>query len=165
MLLTWLFRGLASRKTLVKSTCSSNTCSILHQLNTTLNTTKSHKIQGTKLKQLQHLLSWNKTNIKHSCKSQLYKYINRCAFIDKNIHKIRRKLLTDHSWDDVTGFGNHCCGWDEQKQKQGDYDNPNGRLNIHFGFKRDVSWNFHLMSLSIYIIWILRTVLFSLFND
>ena len=24
--------------------------------------------------QQQHLLSWNKGNIKHSCKSQLYKY-------------------------------------------------------------------------------------------
>ena len=30
-------------------------------------------MQGKKLKQLQHFLSWNKTNIKHSCKSQLYK--------------------------------------------------------------------------------------------
>ena len=29
----------------------------LHQLNTKLNTIKSHKIQGTKLKQLQHFLS------------------------------------------------------------------------------------------------------------
>ena len=29
-------------------------------------------MQGTKLKQLQHFLSWNKANIKHSCKSQLY---------------------------------------------------------------------------------------------
>ena len=44
----------------------------LHQLNTKLNTIKSHKIQGTKLKQLQDFLSWNKANIKHSCKSQLY---------------------------------------------------------------------------------------------
>ena len=49
-----------------------NSCSILHQLNTKLNTIKSHKIQGTKLKQSQHFLSWNKANIKHSCKSQLY---------------------------------------------------------------------------------------------
>ena len=45
----------------------------LHQLNTKPNTIKSHKIQGTKLKQLQHFLSWNKANIKHSCKSQLYR--------------------------------------------------------------------------------------------
>ena len=45
----------------------------LHQLNTKPNTIKSYKIQGTKLKQLQHFLSWNKANIKHSCKSQLYK--------------------------------------------------------------------------------------------
>ena len=48
----------------------------LHQLNTKPNTIKSHKIQGTKLKQLQHFLSWNKANIKHNCKSQLYRYIN-----------------------------------------------------------------------------------------
>ena len=46
---------------------------ILHQLNTKFNTIKSHKIQGKKLMQLQHFLSWNKTNIKYSCKSQLYK--------------------------------------------------------------------------------------------
>ena len=44
----------------------------LHQLNTKPNTIKSYKIQETKLKQLQHFLSWNKTNIKHSCKSQIY---------------------------------------------------------------------------------------------
>ena len=44
----------------------------LHQLNTKPNTIKSHKIQWTKLKQLQHFLSWNKANIKHCCKSQLY---------------------------------------------------------------------------------------------
>ena len=56
-----------------------NSCSILHQPNTKHNTIKSHKIQGTKLKQLQHFLSWNKANIKHSCKSQLYilKYVIR----------------------------------------------------------------------------------------
>ena len=47
-------------------------CLILHQLNTKPNTIKSHKIQGTKLMQLQHFMSWNKANIKHSCKSQLY---------------------------------------------------------------------------------------------
>ena len=33
-----------------------NSCSILHQLNTKPNTIKSHKIPGTKLKQLQHFL-------------------------------------------------------------------------------------------------------------
>ena len=44
----------------------------IHQLNTKPNTIKSYKIQETKLKQLQHFLSWNKTNIKHSCKSQIY---------------------------------------------------------------------------------------------
>ena len=45
----------------------------LHQLNTKPNTIKSHKVEGYKLKQLQHFLSWNKANIKYSCKSQLYK--------------------------------------------------------------------------------------------
>ena len=56
-----------------------NSCSILHQPNTKPNTIKSHKIQGTKLKQLQHFLSRNKANIKHSCKSQLciLKYVIR----------------------------------------------------------------------------------------
>ena len=44
----------------------------LHQLNTKLNTIKSHKIQRTKLKQLQYFFSWNEANIKYSCKSQLY---------------------------------------------------------------------------------------------
>ena len=45
-----------------------------YQLNTKSNTIKSHKIQGTRLKQIQHFLSWNKANIKHSCKSQLYTF-------------------------------------------------------------------------------------------
>ena len=45
----------------------------LHQLNIKPNTIKSYKIQGTKLKQIQHFLSWNKADIKYSCKSQLYK--------------------------------------------------------------------------------------------
>ena len=49
-----------------------NTCLIFHELNTKPNTIKFHKIQGTKLMQLQHFLSWNKANIKHSCKSRLY---------------------------------------------------------------------------------------------
>ena len=44
----------------------------LHQLNTKPNIIKFYKTQGTKLKQLQHFLSWNKANIKLSCKSQLY---------------------------------------------------------------------------------------------
>ena len=48
-------------------------CFILHQLNTKPNIIKSQKIQGTKLMKLQHFLSWNKVNIKHSCKSQLYR--------------------------------------------------------------------------------------------
>ena len=56
-------------------------CLILHHLNTKPNTIKSHKIQGNNLLQLQHFLSWNKVNIKYSCKSQLYslwKNILRC---------------------------------------------------------------------------------------
>ena len=44
----------------------------LHQFNTKPNTIKSHKIQETKLKKLQHFFSWNKANKKHSCKLQLY---------------------------------------------------------------------------------------------
>ena len=56
VLLMWLLRALAS--------CEIHwffiSCLILHQLNTKTNTIKSHKIQGTKLKQLQHFLSWNK---------------------------------------------------------------------------------------------------------
>ena len=44
----------------------------LHQLNTKPNIIKFYKTQGTKLKQLQHFLSWNKANIKHSYKSQIY---------------------------------------------------------------------------------------------
>ena len=48
----------------------------LHQLNSKPNTIKSHKVQGYKLKQLQHFLLWNKTNTKHSCKSQLYNIKN-----------------------------------------------------------------------------------------
>ena len=44
----------------------------LHQFNTKPNTIKFHKIQWEKLKKLQHFLLWNKANIKHSCKSQLY---------------------------------------------------------------------------------------------
>ena len=72
VLFTWLFCGQASCETLAKSTCSSNTCSIFHQFNTKPNTIKSYKTQGTKLKQLEHFLSWNKFNIKYSCKSQLY---------------------------------------------------------------------------------------------
>ena len=44
-------------------------CLIFHQLNTKPNTIKSYKIQGTNLVQLQHFLSWNKANIKYSCKS------------------------------------------------------------------------------------------------
>ena len=72
VLLTWLFRWLASRKIHLFF----NSCSILHQLNTKPNIVKSHKIQWSKLKQLQHFLSWNKTKIKHICKSQLYNFFN-----------------------------------------------------------------------------------------
>ena len=57
VLLMWLLRGLASREIHWFFV----SCLILHQLNTKTNTIKFHKIQGTKLKQLQHFLSWNKS--------------------------------------------------------------------------------------------------------
>ena len=62
----------------------------LHQLNTKPYTIKSHKIQGTKLKQLQHFLSWNKANIKHSCKSQLYicHHVLQTIFIPQALFRI-----------------------------------------------------------------------------
>ena len=68
MAFSWVSFSRASRKIHLFF----NTCSILHQLNTKSNTIKSHKIQETKLMQLRHFLLWNKTNIKYSCKSQLY---------------------------------------------------------------------------------------------
>ena len=68
-----LFRDLGSHELLTKSTDLQINLSF-HQLNTKPNKIKSHKIQGTKLEQLQHFLSWNKANIKHSFKSQLYTY-------------------------------------------------------------------------------------------
>ena len=64
-----------SRKLLAKCTDPQLSLSF-HQLNTKPNTIKSHKIQGTKLKQLQHFLSWNKANIKYNCKLQLYSYLH-----------------------------------------------------------------------------------------
>ena len=78
-----LFRCLASRELLTKSIDLQISLS-LHQLNTKPNTIKSHKIQGTKLEPLQHFLSWNKANKKHSCKSQLYKN-NHILVVDNNI--------------------------------------------------------------------------------
>ena len=65
----------------------------LHQLNTKPNIIKFYKTQGTKLKQLQHFLSWNKVNIKHSCKSKLYKchFINQHKFIKARTFKIYTK--------------------------------------------------------------------------
>ena len=66
-----LFAGYFSRELITKLHWFFISCSILHQLNTKPNTIKSHKIQRTKLKQLQHFLSCNKANIKHSCKLHL----------------------------------------------------------------------------------------------
>ena len=80
----------------------------LHQLNTKPNTIKSHKIQWTKLKQLQHFLSWNKATIKHSCKSKLYRncllfceylsyhfeFLSEIFFIEKK-KKTTRALIWD----------------------------------------------------------------------
>ena len=63
VLLTCPFRKNPSRKLVVK--CTDLQLSLrLHQLNTKPNTIKFHKIQGTKLKQLQYFLSWNKANHK-----------------------------------------------------------------------------------------------------
>ena len=71
VLQTWPFRrylySQASRETALIFIA----CLIFHQLNTKPDTIKSHKIQGNNLLQLQHFLSWNKANIKYSCKSQL----------------------------------------------------------------------------------------------
>ena len=67
-----LFHDLASRELLAKSTDLQISLN-LYQLNIKPNTIKCQKIQGTKLEQLQHFLLWNKANIKHNCKSQLYK--------------------------------------------------------------------------------------------
>ena len=68
----------------------------LHQLNTKLNTIKSHKVQGYKLKQLQHFLSRNKANINHSCKSQLYiperKIVNE--FDDCKLYMVLQNMLS-----------------------------------------------------------------------
>ena len=78
--LAWLFsfQSCAPHVALLRLSFSQNPLILhlslsLHQLNTKSNTIKCHKVQGYKLKQLQHFLSWNKANIKHSCKSQLYK--------------------------------------------------------------------------------------------
>ena len=56
VLLTCPFRENPFRELVAKYTDLQLSLS-LHQLNTKLNTTKSHKIQGNKLKQLQHFLS------------------------------------------------------------------------------------------------------------
>ena len=73
----------------------------LHQFNTKPNIIKSHKIQGTKLKKIQHFLSWNKVNIKHSCKSQLYKnnaVLDFFFFVNRK-KKIKKRKET--KWNDV----------------------------------------------------------------
>ena len=46
-------------------------------------------MQGTKLKQLQHFLSWNKANIKHSSKSQLYN-LPLWLFHDKTSYTLQK---------------------------------------------------------------------------
>ena len=68
---------------------------IPHQLNTKPNTIKSHKTQGTKLIQLQHFLLWNKVNIKHSCKSQLYNHkLVKFTILKSNwINQVRLSLI------------------------------------------------------------------------
>ena len=80
VLLTCPFRGLLFSRTSCELVAKLHwffiSYLILHQLNTKPNTIKSHKIQGTKLMQLQHFLSWNKVNIKHNYKSQLYSFFS-----------------------------------------------------------------------------------------
>ena len=71
-----------------------NSCSILHQLNTKPNTIKSHKKTRNKIMQIQHFLSWNKANIKYSCKSQLYIHQEICY---SSISSVRIKRLEDWS--------------------------------------------------------------------
>ena len=95
---------------------------ILHQLNTKPNTIKSHKIQGNKLKQLQHILSWNKANIKHSCKSQLYTSRGDSFSSDDEIvsagEQVAQILQSQFDWgdDDIAPSGgvpivHHTRGW------------------------------------------------------
>ena len=74
VLLTCPFCGNPSRDLVTRCTDLQLSLSI-HQLNTKPNTIRSQKIQGTKLKKLHHFLSWNKANIKHSCKSQIYTFL------------------------------------------------------------------------------------------
>ena len=73
-------------------------CLILHQLNTKSNTIKSHKIQRNKLMQLQHFLSWNKANIKRSCKSQLYR-----KFLPYYIYSTVNKIIL-YSYNNLTNL-------------------------------------------------------------
>ena len=68
--------------------------SILHQLNTKLNTIKFHKIQGTKLKQLHYFLSWNKANIKHSYKSQFYNLYSIILPMINDTHLIKIRVIS-----------------------------------------------------------------------
>ena len=84
--LAWLFsfQSCAPHVAFLQLSFSRNPL-ILHQLDTKPNTIKSHKIQGIKLNQLQHFLSWNKANIKHICKSQLYNLL-LWLFHDKTLY-------------------------------------------------------------------------------
>ena len=90
VLLTWLFCGLAS----CEIHLFFNSCSIFHQLNTKPNTIKSHKNTKNKIMQIQHFLSWNKVNIKCSCKSQLYIHQEICY---SSISSVHIKRLEDWS--------------------------------------------------------------------
>ena len=75
MLLTWLLHELASCELLAKSTCSLASSHMLDSSRSPL--VLNIKPNITKLKQLQHFLSWNKANIKHNYKSQLYTFLKR----------------------------------------------------------------------------------------
>ena len=93
-------------------------CLILHQLNTNPNIIKSHKIQENKLMQLQHLLSWNKANTKHSCRSQLY--VNQQHNIRwwsgwNNLYLLKDKYHFTNNW--TSTFPSLCIWTSLQKEK------------------------------------------------
>ena len=107
MLLTWLFHKLASREIHLFF----NSCSIFHQLNTKPNTIKSHKIQWTKLKQLQHFLSWNKANIKHSCKLQLYIFNVQTILLTMTINEASTRTLWLNHYASLLWFYVKYISW------------------------------------------------------
>ena len=119
----------------------------LHQLNTKPNIIKSYKIQGTKLKQLQHFLSWNKAKIKHRCKSQLYSgyksfYCRVCEGMWKVIFSTKQGALASHSrLGQVANSKIQIIEWP-------DY--------VFFPIVIQLSWPFNFLHAS-YVCWILAS--------